>query len=119
MVMAAVLARVQITLKDTLFQVHYEPPDAIQPTRHFLQLRIKKWVWLPLQHVYVCSVCPRMEYYDEITQVESSVDGDELPPPADFAIKVVQLSQLSLELGTCPPPTKMEGEWRLADSATG
>ena len=68
--------------------------------------------------MYVC-MYHRMEYYDEITQVESSVDGDELPPPADFAIKTVQLSQVSLELGTSLPPGRKEGEWHLADSAGG
>ena len=47
-----------------------------------------------------------MEYYDEITKVESSVDGQEevTPAPADFAVKVLQLYDLSLELGSCPCP---------------
>lgn len=35
-----VLARVQISLKDTVFQVNYEPPDVGRASRHFLQLRI-------------------------------------------------------------------------------
>lgn len=58
-----------------------------------------------------------MEYYDEITQVESSVDGEGLPAsedlpsiPTDFATKVFQLDNLSLELGSNLSSPHMEGE---------
>lgn len=59
-----------------------------------------------------------MEYYDEITQVESSVDGEGLPVtsedlpsiPTDFATKVFQLDNLSLELGSNLSSPHMEGE---------
>ncbi len=49
-----------------------------------------------------------MEYYDEISKVESSVDGDAaMPAPADVAVKVLHLSDLSIELGTAL--SNMEG----------
>ena len=50
----------------------------------------------------------RIEYYDEVSKVEVSVDAEEekeVPPTqADFAVKVLKLSNLSLELGTSVPP---------------
>ena len=60
----------------------------------------------------------RIEFYDEISKVESSVDSaeeqsqaeDTPPVPADFAVKVLQLSNVRLELGSCLSSVAMEGE---------
>lgn len=57
----------------------------------------------------------RIDYYDEISQAESSVDVGEAenegrgegPSTADFAIKVLHLSDVSIELGT----SNIEGKW--------
>lgn len=62
----------------------------------------------------VCSVC-RVEFYDELSKVESSVDvggaggsggegegergSDEPPQMADFSVKALKLSGLLVELG--------------------
>lgn len=44
-----------------------------------------------------------MEFYDEVSQVESSVDSPEVEaplPPVDHAVKLLHLSDLSVELGS-------------------
>ena len=45
----------------------------------------------------------RIEFYDEMSRLESSVDAeedsDEPPQPADFTVKMLQLSGLTIELG--------------------
>ena len=45
-----------------------------------------------------------MEYYDEVSKVEST-EGEEVPLQNDFAIKILHLSDLSLELGTSLLPS--------------
>ena len=58
----------------------------------------------------VFDICYSIEFYDELSKVESSVDagsgegegereGDEPPQIADFAIKALKLSGLTVELG--------------------
>lgn len=46
-----------------------------------------------------------IEFFDEMSKVESSVDaedkeGEELPQPAALTVKVLQLSGLTIELGS-------------------
>ena len=62
----------------------------------------------------ICSVCLvilmklttseiRVEFYDEVSQMESSVDSDEDKephPPMEHAVKLLHLSDLSVELGS-------------------
>lgn len=59
-------------------------------------------------------LCLRIEYYDELSQVESAEgeEGKGVPLQTEFAIKVLQLSNLSLELGTnvLPPSSSMHGK---------
>lgn len=50
---------------------------------------------------FTCSI----EFFDEMSKVESSVDaedkeGEELPQPAAITVKVLQLSGLTIELGS-------------------
>lgn len=54
------------------------------------------------RNLSLTTVCLRIEYYDELSKVEAS-EGEEAKEPllqTEFAIKVLQLSELSLELGT-------------------
>ena len=51
------LARVQVTLKDTVFQLNYEPPDLVQAARHFLQLRIGRCVCVRVCACVCVCVC--------------------------------------------------------------
>ena len=68
--------------------------------RHTLQ-------WFIIYRTFVCS---SIEFYDELSKVESSVDlgigegegereGDEPPLAADFSVKALKLSGLTVELG--------------------
>lgn len=55
------------------------------------------------QRIYSSPLSTRMEFYDEVSQVESSVDSSEVerpPPPVDHAVKLLHLSDLSVELGS-------------------
>ena len=55
----------------------------------------------------------RIEFYDEVSQVESSVDSPEVetpPPPMDYAVKLVHLLDLSIELGSSTANVENNGE---------
>ena len=60
-------------------------------------------------------LCLSIEYYDEVSKVEGE-EGEEckdVPVQTDFAVKVLQLSDLSVELGTSllpSPKASMSGE---------
>ena len=56
----------------------------------------------------------RTEFYDELSQVESSADspeGETPPPPTDFAVKLLHLLDVSIELGSASVDSN--GESRL------
>ncbi|XP_064403938.1 autophagy-related protein 2 homolog B-like isoform X2 [Halichondria panicea] len=79
-----VLARVQIQLSDVSVQINYRTPDQTQ--EYFLRARVDS-----------------IDFYDELSKSESSVDseGDSPAHPLpDFSVKVLQLSGLSLEVGS-------------------
>ncbi|KAL5463584.1 hypothetical protein EMCRGX_G032495 [Ephydatia muelleri] len=81
-----VLSRVEITMIDTSVQLIYTTPDIT--TQYFLRVRAK-----------------RIEYFDELSKQESSVDGgdakDPSPRPAAASIvKVVKVTGVSVEMGS-------------------
>ena len=62
--------------------------------------------------MYETFLCSSIEFYDELSKVESSVDihvgggegegereGDDPPQMADFSVKALKLSGLTVELG--------------------
>ena len=104
-----------MTLKNTIIQVNYEPSDLTQAQRHFLQLQIGRWVWYVGSNNVVTGINYSIEFYDEMSKVESSVDVEGAGGAstlANFAVKVVQLSELSVELGRTIVPTNsnLDGE---------
>ena len=65
-------------------------------------------MWQSLHCVYVhtlihSSSLASIEFFDELSKTESSVDGESEPaaqPLPDFSVKVLQLSGLMLEVGS-------------------
>lgn len=81
-----VLNRVQISLTDAMVQINYRTADQTQ--EYFLKARINS-----------------IEFFDELSKTESSVDGESEPtaqPLPNFSVKVLQLSGLTLEVGSSP-----------------
>ena len=81
----SVLARVQVSLLDASVQVNYRTPDYTQ--EYFLK-----------------ATAGHIEFYDELSQLESSVDSeddaDTPPQPAAHAVKVLKISGVTVELGS-------------------
>ena len=60
----------------------------------------------------MCVSC-RMDFFDEVTQEESSVDEEEGVPymPTDVATKVLHLDGVSLEVDSRLASPEVDGEW--------
>ncbi len=117
-VLTIVLAKVQITLRDATVQVNYRTPDASQ--EYLLKVKVQRSVlidyltecshffcsWSLLSNLSLSpspSLPHRIEFFDEQCQQESSVDSDEgedPPKPVAMTVKVLQLSGLTVELGS-------------------